>query len=59
MLSLFFVSIVSITFSLSRASQAKQGHKMLCADGTVQLCHTFDMLVSSDVAQIYGLTDWP
>ena len=59
MLSLFFVSIVSITLNLSRATQPNQGGKMLCADGTVQLCPTFDMLISSDVVQLYGLTDWP
>ena len=58
MLSLLFASIVSITLHLTRATP-NEAHKMLCAGGTIQPCPTFDMLISSDVIQIYGLTDWP
>lgn len=59
MLSLFFASMVSLILQLSHVAHPTEGHKMLCADGIIQPCPTFDMLICSDVVEIIGLTDWP
>lgn len=61
MLSLFYTSILSIlvTMGFSHVAKPSSAYQVLCADGTLQSRPTYDMLVSSDVGRLYGLTDWP